>query len=117
MCTGSENNVRDTCHHMLWERNQWNAEKLSKSVRNTAEFQIHLNQTVHRLLHAVIRPPRIPDTETLEQMRYYAPLGLTVVMNTIEHPIIEHFDRQLTVASVSPEVAQELLVTGRFIYG
>lgn len=106
--------MRGTKHHLLWVRSNWNAEKLTKSLRANETFQMMLDQTVHRLLHAVIEPPEIPDISTLEEMRYCAPMGLVAVINTIQHPIVEHLDQQLTIATVCPEVAHDLLVSGRF---
>lgn len=112
--TGREVIVRGTIHHCCWEKNQWNREPLPKRVRQDKTYQLMLEAPVHRLLHAVIRPPRIPSEETLRQMRDLSHLGLIAVMNELDDPIVEHFDRQLTVATISPEVALDLLTSGRF---
>jgi hypothetical protein len=75
---------------------------------------IDLAHPVHRLLHASLVPPEVPDYETLKEMRSLAVSGLTVVINRLHHPIAEHLDQQLTLATIDPEVAQDRLDRGEY---
>lgn len=101
-------------HHMLWTRKDWLEIPISKQVRQMGAFMIDLAHPVHRLLHASLRPPEVPDHETLLEMRSLATSGLIVVINRLQHPIAEHLDQQLTIATIDPEVAQDKLDRGEY---
>lgn len=101
-------------HHMGWTRKDWLETPISKQVRQMPTFMIDLAHPVHRLLHASMVPPEVPDHETLLEMRSLAVQGLTVVINRLQHPIAEHLDQQLTIATIDPEVAQDKLDRGEY---
>lgn len=101
-------------HHTLWARRDWIETPISKQVRQMSAFIIDLHHPVHRLLHASMRPPEVPDHETLVEMRGLATGGLSVVINRLHHPIAEHLDQQLTIATTDPYVAQDKIDRGDY---
>lgn len=101
-------------HHMLWTRNEWCQAPLARQVRRMGAYLIDLENPVHRLLHASTVPPEVPDHETLQRMRSLATKGIRVVINGIDHPIAEHLDSQLIIATIDPAVAQSRLDRGDY---
>lgn len=101
-------------HHTLWTRHDWLQTPISKQVRQMGAFMLDIPHPVHRLLHASMRPPEVPDHETLLQMRSLAVRGLAVVVNKLQHPIAEHLDNQLTIITIDPEVAYDRLDRGDY---
>lgn len=106
--------MRNEKHHMFWTRAEWNQRPLSKQVRTMATYIIDIPYANHRLLHASLAPPPVPDMDTLRKLREYAPEGLETAIAKIDHPIARHIGRQLLIATLDVEVAEELLDTGDF---
>ena len=105
-------------HHLNWSRTEWLERKLSKHVRNAPAYSIDLECAVHRLLHSVLEPPEVPDTETLIQMRDMGNCSIEEVMRNLDHPIVEHYEHQLIIASIAPARARQKLADRDFeVYG
>lgn len=68
----------------------------------------------HRLLHASMKPPEKPEADTLRRMRELAPRGLLIVLNNIEHPIVEHIERQLEIINTDPIEAMQRIEEGDY---
>ena len=77
-------------------------------------FLIDIHHENHRLLHAVLKPPHVPEHQILVDMRNLAVKGLESVLEGLNHPIVEHIDRQLTIVRLDPEEAQFKLDTGDY---
>lgn len=102
-------------HHALWTRKEfYTVSPLSKQVRQLSAFIIDVYQPNHRLLHARIKPPEVPDHETLLEMRRLSVGGIKNVIDTLEHPIVEHLEEQLRVITLNPEVALRMVDTGMY---
>lgn len=94
----------------------WNERPITKQVRNLSCYRIDVPQINHRLIHATLRPPEIPDIETLRDLREYAPMGLEKAIERINHPIVEHIGRQLVLATLRESVAMDLIDSGEYRY-
>lgn len=68
---------------------------------------LHIPYPNHRLIHASMEPPEKPDTETLAHMRELAFDGLYAVMNNLDHPIVEHLDKQMRIIGMDANVAMD----------
>lgn len=106
--------MRLEAHHLFWTRAEWNERPISKQVRKLACYIIDIPTINHRLLHATLTPPEVPDIQTLRDLREIAPMGLEIAQNEIKHPIIEHIGRQLLIATLDQDLAQDLLDTGEY---
>lgn len=103
-------------HHTLWEKRQYTA-PIERRVRNMASFIIDVTRPHHRLLHASLVPPNKPEVEALREMEHLAIGGLEVVMNRLEHPIVQHLQSQLEIVSMPVEEAIDRLDTGDYWRG
>lgn len=100
-------------HHTLWTRKEFYAvSPLSKQVRQLSAFILDVHQPNHRLLHAKIKPPEVPDHETLLEMRSLSVGGLSGVIKHLDHPIVGHFEQQLEIITLDPEVAWRMIDLG-----
>lgn len=100
-------------HHTLWTRREFCAvSPLSKQVRQLSAFILDAYQPNHRLLHARIKPPEVPDHAILLEMRGLSVGGLSNVINKLEHPIVEHIEQQLQIITLDPEVAWRMIDLG-----
>ena len=98
---------------MWYEKNSF-TEPLQKKLRRSSCFIIRAAIVNHDLLHRRLQPPAMPDHKTLLEIKELAPGGLALVMNTIEHPIIEHFEEQLRILTLNPEVARRMMETRQY---
>lgn len=101
-------------HHMLWTRLDWQENPLAKRVRSMSTFILDAHHPNHRLLHASTSPPKVPDRETLQHMQELAPYGLGTVLARLEHPIVNHIERQLGILALPPAIALDKLETGLY---
>lgn len=104
-------------HHILWERRNWSQRPIAKQVRLMGAFLLDLTVINHRLLHASMTSPEVPDHDTLCRMRELAISGLNEVINKLNHPISEHIDTQLYIANLSHLEALERIDGGEYIKG
>jgi hypothetical protein len=96
-------------HHLLWTRADWSEHALPKRVRQMSAFIIDVAYTNHRLIHAMMQPPAVPERPVLLEMESLAVQGLIEVRNKIKHPITKHIGHQLLIASLDEDVAHKLL--------
>lgn len=96
-------------HHLLWTRAEWSSNALTKRVRQMSAYIIDVSYTNHRLIHAMMAPPAVPERFTLLEMEELAPQGLPEVQKRIRGPIITHIGRQLLIASLDENIAHRLL--------
>lgn len=101
-------------HHACWEKRAWVETPLQKQVRQLGAFILDVHQPNHRLLHARMRPPNIPDHGTLLEMRGLAVGGLELVMQKLDHPIVEHFEEQLRIITLDSDVAWRMIDSGTY---
>lgn len=106
--------MRHERHHMFWTKAEWNSRPISKQVRGMATYIIDVAYINHRLIHASLSPPPVPDIEILRQLRDNAINGLEYSVANIDHPIARHIGRQLLIASLDEDTAYEMLDTGDF---
>lgn len=106
-------NSRPERHHALWEKRQYKS-PLEKQVRQMSAFILDVPHFNHRLLHASMRPPEKPEPDTLRRMRELAPQGLLVVLNKIDHPIVEHIENQLEIININPVEAMTRIEEGDY---
>lgn len=77
-------------------------------------FLIDVSHINHRLLHASLRPPKVPEHNVLYEMRELALGGLYRVIEELNHPIVDHIQKQLLIVSIDPEKAQYQIDTGDY---
>lgn len=77
-------------------------------------FLIDISHTNHRLLHASILPPDVPEHDVLYNMRELALGGLVAVINRLQHPIVDHIQRQMEIIRMDSEEAQYILDSGDY---
>lgn len=77
-------------------------------------FLIDVHHENHRLLHASLEPPELPDHDTLYLMRDLALGGLTNVIKKLRHPIVEHIDDQLKIIELDKDEAEYILDNGLY---
>jgi len=98
-------------HHMLWTRNEYTRPH-ERKTRQMGAFVLRVPTANHRLLHLSLEPPEKPSVGTLEDMRLIGRHGLEVVMRNLDDPIIEHFEQQLSILTLSEAVARTMLRNG-----
>lgn len=98
-------------HHMLWTRNEYRTNQ-EKRTRQDRAFVIISSTPNHRLLHLMLEPPIKPEPDVLSEMRSLARFGLDEVMDWLEHPIVEHFEQQLSILTLDENVARNQLREG-----
>lgn len=59
---------RDTRHHLLFEKPQWNLTDSSKRVRELGSYVIGVKRGAHDYLHQVIKPVEVPTKPVLDFM-------------------------------------------------
>lgn len=101
-------------HHTLWTRKDWSVIPISKQVRQLSTFVVDTFQPNHRLLHARMRPPELPEHEILVEMRGLAINGLQAVIERLDHPIVEHLEEQMSIITLNPTVAWRMIDTGLY---
>jgi len=97
---------------MLWTRREYRT-NTEKKTRQHGAFIYRAATANHRLLHHELEPPVKPEPDALAEMRSLARFGLGEVMMWLEHPIVEHFDRQLSILTLDESVAMTRLRDGR----
>lgn len=101
-------------HHALWTRREWTEQPLARRVRQMGAFLIDAAHPNHRLLHASLRPPEVPDIDTLREMQTLAMGGLTNVLDNLNHPIVEHLENQLCIITIDPDTAMNRIDKGEY---
>jgi hypothetical protein len=101
-------------HHVLWTRADWSKKPIAKQVRQMGAFLVDVSHTNHRLLHASLRPPNVPEHDVLHQMRELALGGLVRVLEELNHPIVDHIEKQLIIINMDIEEAAYKLDTGDY---
>lgn len=96
-------------HHLLWTRAEWSAKPLPKRVRQMSAFIIDVSYINHRLIHAMMEPPALPERPVLLEMEQLAVSGLNEVIKRIREPITRHIQQQLTIATMPEDNVYELL--------
>jgi hypothetical protein len=61
-----------------------------------------------------MRPPEKPNHRTLLEMQELAIGGLSVVMNKLDHPIVEHLEKQLSILAIPPDKAMHRIEIGDY---
>jgi hypothetical protein len=105
---------RNEKHHSLWTRREWSESPLPRRVRQMGAFLLDAPYPNHRLLHASLRPPEVPDRDTLLHMQELAVRGLHTVIENVNHPITEHLHRQLAIIAIDPDEAMYRIDTGNY---
>lgn len=77
-------------------------------------FLLDVSHVNHRLLHASLRPPQVPEHEILYNMRELALGGLENVLEKLNHRIVDHIQKQIVIVRLDPEEAQYKLDTGDY---
>jgi hypothetical protein len=80
---------------MLWERREWYESRLGRSLRNDPMFKLALFAPVHRLLHIQEDPIPLPEVSVLEEMESLKHLGMLGLIDSLDHPIAYHLEKQM----------------------
>lgn len=97
-------------HHLLFTRAEWQRTPIGKQVRRLGTFMLYVPHMPHRVVHYLLDPPRVPDHDTLYEMRGLASEGLVAVINRLDHPIAEHLDRRMSILTISSDGAEEIIL-------
>jgi hypothetical protein len=96
-------------HHLLWTKAEWTKNPLPKRVRQMSTFIIDIAYPNHRLLHASMYPPKVPERSVLREMEQLAVYGLSEVQTQIDHPLMRHIGHQLIIAAMDEDEVWERL--------
>lgn len=105
-------------HHMNWEGRHFRT-RSEKQLRNFGGFIMPLTVAPppnHTLIHRSLGETPIPTTAQIHDMLDVARVGgLHAVVNTFSNPTIEHYNKQLYIASIDPNEAIGRLVSKAYV--